>query len=266
MNIESNKQNVKGLNKKVILGIGAIIAVIAVVLCVKTVGGKNASSTGYKTPEKAIEAFTESIAAGDFSEALSIFDNRERTEGINLKKYIERMQVFDPQNMPAPQGGEYDILNKAESDGRAAAQIKMFVYSLQEAKKLKDGTITDGMDVGNPYSAKEIVELLDSENLKGLKMERCDIADKDTQSAERYTSNLENVYKIYGCEEMKEYTALLKKRDKFYQAFFTLGKYEKGWKVMTLNTSLIEAPSSGATVETTKKEYVATIEEKKGEK
>ena len=270
MTIENNaeKRSIagKGSNagrRKILIIRGVIAAVIVIALIiavVKLLGGNSRSTAAYNKPDKAIEEFVDKLASGYFEGVLGIFDSKERAESINLQKYIERMQVLVPSSMPA--SGEYRVLNEAEFRGQAAAQTKFFAYSLQSKEEIRD-SVSGNVAVSDELSAEDIVKALNPEKLKGLKMVSCDVADEVTQKSDQYKANMKDVCAIYGCKTIKEYTALFKLGDKYHQAFFTLAEYEKGWKIQSLSTTLLENDmGTGATMETTEDEYKQQLKDK----
>lgn len=250
--------------KKIMLMVGVAAVVVALIIILVALFGGNmtASTKGYKSPKKAIEAYVTAVAKGDYEKALEVYDSQERAENIDLVKYTEKMQCFIADSMPAPALGEYPAVNKVIFDGEAASQLKIFTYSLQSGKTFQEGFQTGNVAIGDAYSADQLVKDLDPKNLKSLEVEQVDIVDKATQESERYTSNNKEVCKIYGCKDIKDYAALMKRGKTYYVAYFSLGKYENGWKIQNMNSAMAETTQSGAASQTTKEDYKKLISSK----
>lgn len=228
---------------------GGIIVIAAMIALIVTLRG-NGETKGYRTPEKAIEAFAKNISKNKIDKAIQGFAYEDLSGHVKFMDNLEQMQVWMPYSMDAPEYGAYDVINKIYYQNQAAGQVKMLCYSLCGLEKL-DEPLDGGMILqmgGSSYDAKSLKKALNPEKLKKVKLERMDAVKGSEEN---------NAVLSAGAQKTKSYTVLYKVDKKCYKGSFVLGQYDGKWKIVSLSLNT-ESPY-GAAVETTEKEYKKSV-------
>lgn len=226
---------------------------LAALLLTASALGEEAPAPGYATPEAAVEAFCAAFTAGDFDGAMAACCAREMADGFDLPANVDRVGAFMPYTYPAPAASEtYRDLNYAGFLGALASQYKMLCYGF---------FVTDGMDGHNIAPADAVYaeafqEAVDPANLARLTLVRVDPPRKDALESAENVKTFDKEARGYGAAEKTERIVLWELDGRYFVSGFTLYRYEGGWKIAGLVSSLAGVNIFGAPTEATEAEYL----------
>ena len=257
---EGKKSKLRSTVWIVIIAIVVIVGILGFIFLRKPAVPQKGKS-GASTANGAIEQFVGAIAEADYQKALDSFDTEERVERFDLKLFIEQTQVFMPNQVPAPREEAYEVLNRAYFEGKAADQIKTFLFGLQTVRSgEQEISMSSEVFLGATGDAQPIIDVLKPENLVGVRVLSIDDANPTLQDAEINKGYTESLKKTYGCDNIREYTALIQMGEMYYKAGFTLAQYDTGWKIMSLLSPMSGITTEGMLIRTTEEVYRGELE------
>lgn len=213
-------------------------------------------SPGFPTPEDAVRHFVDALVASDFDRAMAACSVDEQADGFDFPGYIDRVKTHIMFSSPAPSTSDlYRDLDAAATLGSLANQTKMLIYSF---------FVTDGLD-GQPVMpadrayAEEFQQVVDPSNLIDLELVRIDPPMNRILWTAKNINNFNKMANIYGAETMTERIALYKLDGQTFVGGFGLYRYESGWKIFKLNSSLAGTSANGAAMPATLEDYESLL-------
>jgi hypothetical protein len=210
------------------------------------------ASPGFPTPEDAVRHFVDALVAGDFDGAMAACSIEEQADGFDFPGYIDRVKTHMMFSSPAPSTSDlYRDLDAAATLGSLANQTKMLVYSF---------FVTEGLD-GQPLMpadrayAEEFQKAVDPSKLADLELVRIDPPMKRLLWTANNINNFNKMANLYGAETMTERIALYELDGQTFVGGFGLYRYESGWKIFKLNSTLAGTSATGAAMSATLEDY-----------
>jgi hypothetical protein len=204
------------------------------------------ATPAYTTPEAAIEAYMQGIAAGDVQAIFAASAIDEAALGFDFISYVERMQAMPLLTSPAP--AEYPLyaeMNRERRQNDVLTFVRNFAYSLLSAEDVEDGLIAQP---GAERTAA-FVAAVDPQRLSGVEVLKIGVPEPDILNGEQYQKNAGQIARIFGADEMTERVALLEFEGKTYLLGFMLLRYGEEWKVMSQTSTLAGTSGMGTVVE-----------------
>lgn len=190
-------------------------------------GSTAAHAASFSTPEAAIAAYVEGVAARDFDRVLAATAVAEMRDGFDFVAHIDRLQAIVPV-MPAPGGDPlFDGLNAAQFTSQIAVQVKFLVYGLMATAEISGGKTTP-MDAAG---AAALVARLDTTRLGALRLEKVGVPNPAVLNSDRYVANAEKRARTLGADEATERIALLAFEGASFVIGFSLLRYGESWKI-----------------------------------
>lgn len=237
----------------------AALLALAAALCFAGCADKaTPAAGGYDTPDAAMEAFAQKVAALDTGAALEMFSAAKKAEHFDFDQFVERIQAFSP--ISSAISDEYDAyapLNKAMFNNQSAMQLKIFMLSFMvEGDRMEAVSTLEDMGV----TGLELEQMIDPQQLAGLKLVRADKAMPELQDSDAHKLNVQNNGKLYGYKDAADYIALYELDGQHYMGGFTLVQYDDGWYVDSLTSTFAGTPATGRVAPITEQEYLDMLD------
>ena len=227
----------------VVFGVIAVALVVLLVLFAMTLTSDGVDTS---SPENIVGSFYEKLEEKDMEGALACFSSEEAAEHFDYEKYVDFYDSEDQDTLLPAQDDKIQLVNQRKLEGRAADQI---------ASTLR--VIGLGEDVGeqsaqgvSPWQTlgvelEDYIESVDSGSLKGLIVERVELAVQEKQNQDETQEKLNEEAGVYGADERREYAALFTVGETSYIQGFTLDRYGEDWKIYSLTSELAGTSSYG---------------------
>jgi hypothetical protein len=203
------------------------------------------AQTPLATPEAAVAAYVEAVAARDFDRLLAATAVAQMRDGFDFVAYVDRLGALMP-TMPAPDGDPFfDDLNAVLFTDGIARQARFLAYGLLmpsspllEGKPVKmDGT-----------EAAAFAAAADAGRLAGLRLEQVGLPSPELTQSERYIANSTRMAATYGADEATERVALVAFEGGHYAIGFMLLRYGDGWAVQAQHSPIAGMSALGTPV------------------
>jgi hypothetical protein len=209
----------------------------------------------FEKPEDAIVYFAQRIAMGDFSGALNAMADRAMAEKYDLGGQINRLRAVIPTlTMPFP-SGQYDaylLLNTVMARAANARGLYGFITSLLIGNAFDLSAMhtvdADGKLViaaGKSVTPEEYVRLYDPQRLEKLLLRKVYLLNSQIYLSERYQENIKVGGAVSGYTDRKEFAAFYDLDGERFYHTCTVGLFEKGWQILSLNAAVIGTPTYG---------------------
>ena len=210
-----------------------------------------AMAKGYKTPEHAIAAYIEGVAAQDLDKVLAATAIDKMSAEFDFIAYVDRLRSLT-MVAPAPAGEPmFEAINKAAFTAQISRQVLFLTYGLLTTSELVQGK-TVLMDAAG---AAAFENEADPARLEGLTLSKVGLPMASMMSDERYLTNAASQAATYGADELTERVALLTLDGASYLIGFTLLRYGRDWGVSNQTSALAGTSSSGAPEPITPEEF-----------
>lgn len=209
-------------------------------------------AAGAATPEDAVRAYLDGVAAADLDAVLAASAIDEMSSGYRFDLQTERIRAFMPFTSQAPTDHPLFVeVNKLENSSRIARQLQMLTYSLLTGEQLDGSPI---LDVDAAW-ADDFARRVDPARLAGLELEEVRFPDASLEHDDRWLENAALQARILGADEMTERLALASFEGGLFAVGFTLVRYGDGWKVSSQGSVLGRTDPLGTARPTTTEEY-----------
>ena len=194
------------------------------------------------TPEEAMQAFCQTIAAADFESALELFSYREQAaQPADFSAFIQRLRLIDINTPLPPEMSQYTSLNQPLIKARMAVSLKYFVMTIlltgQYDDFLRSGSLLFMQASAEP--AAQYMAAIDPARLAGLKIVQIHSISDDSPY---FPEMLKESWKIMESsmrqraevEELRYCLVLYEFEGKHFGTIHLLGKYAGVWKIIEL--------------------------------
>ncbi len=204
-----------------------------------------AQAAGFDTPEAAISAYIEAVAAQDF-DAILATTAIDRLEGTDVAGSLERMQMLTPATMLPASSPFFDQINQATFAGNLGSQVKMLTYSL--LFPVPEDFLDRGIMQLDAEGLAAFLDALEAGRLAGLDVVLTIDADPEQAGSAAFVDLYAMLAVERGAEEVTEQVAILSLEDRFYMIGFGLSRYEDGWLIFRQDSPVSRLPMSGVAV------------------
>lgn len=209
----------------------------------------------FEKPEDAVVYFAQCVARGDLSDALNTMADRAMAEKYDLAGQINRLRAVVPSlPMPYPSGQfeAYLPLNAVMARAANARGLYGFITSLLIGNEYDlsamhivnaDGSLSIAVD--KSVTPEEYARLYDPQRLEGLRLKKVYLLNSQIYLSDTNQKNIQIGGAISGYTDRKEFAAFYDLGgERFYHAC-TVGLFDKGWQILSLNAALIGTPFYG---------------------
>lgn len=213
----------------------------------------------YATPEAAITAYIEGIAAADLGKAFAACATQSYGEGYDVREWVALMQHYRVGSDLGP--SDYDLygdLNAMMQLGMLAGQTKVFVECLTAGSKSQEAATLQakGGWSGEESPGESMEAYFGWMNPDGLQLAVEEIITPpilDPATAE-VTDVLDRNAKLAGAEESTQRVVILNLGDQRAICGFQLLRYGDDWKIASHGSPLLNIVSTGYTLLVTPEE------------
>lgn len=202
-----------------------------------------------KTPEKAVVAFANHMQKGDLDDALDLMAAEEMAKGTDLSALIKWMRSYMPGNnqaLPSREYKAYQPVAEAIQEARNAQQLSAFVTTLLLGEGfvppqmyMQDGQGLLKLSDQVTISPEELVARLDPQGLSALELKKVYLFDGKILRSESYQNSQKQLQAAYGFLESRDALAIYQFNGDWLVHTYQLARYDKGWKISSLNSTLI---------------------------
>ena len=196
----------------------------------------------FETPEAAIKHFIERLAANDLEGALESCNINEM-DRFDYKAYTKRLQATILYSSPAPSKPFlFTQINRVSQIANIARQVKFMLYSLLTDVSKEELSTT----IYNQDEAKvsAFVEKCNTTELYGLTVVKINLP-TPIINTERARKNFIEMARVYGADDATERIVLYKLNESYYWGGMHLLKYEKYWRIDSLNSNFANQNAFG---------------------
>jgi hypothetical protein len=209
----------------------------------------------FEKPEDAIVYFAQRIAQGDFSGALNTMADMAMAEKYDLTGQINRLRAVIPTlTMPFP-SGEFEAylpLSAVMARAANARGLYGFITSLLigngfdlSVMHIVDADGKLAIAAGKSVTPEEYVRLYDPQRLEKLLLRKVYLLNSQIYLSERYQENIKVGGAVSGYTDRKEFAAFYDLDGERFYHTCTVGLFEKGWQILSLNAAMIGTPTYG---------------------
>lgn len=200
-----------------------------------------AASPGLATPEEAVAAYLDGVAALDVEQILGATAVDEVSDGHRFDRTIDRLGVFLPDLLAPAEHAFYADINRAQLSGRVLSQARNLSYSLLALEPIEE-RIFKPVDTA---WAKTFVVQVDPFRLDGLTVEDIRFPVAGLLQDDRHIAWSAAVAETYGADEATERLALVAFEGNPYAVGFSLLRYGDTWKVLEQSSPLGQMDAVG---------------------
>ena len=210
-------------------------------------GAASAEEARFPTPEDAITAYIEGIAAQDFKAIYAATAVDAMTKGFDFVAYVDRLGALTPV-IPAPATDPFLAnLNRARFTAHIAAQLQFLVYGLMTRSEIIEGKSVR-MDA---EGATAFAASVGASRLSGIVLIKIGMPSPSLMTSERYLANAARMAATYGADDATERLALITFEGSHYAVGFSLLRFGTEWLVNTQSSPIAGTDSFGVPVPTT---------------
>jgi hypothetical protein len=189
------------------------------------------------TPERLMEYFVETIRNGDFENTVNLFAF-SHDENVRLLDNREEMLYMGSilQNQPITLPKSYTPIIKYYLLNRYVDYIRRFLFELllpETFRDLKDFELHNLCEYDYEQDIELYIRSLNSDRLRALRLVRIDPVDFDEpyRSSDSLKNRNETEQRIYGYNDVSQYTVLYAFNCSYYIGAVTLYKYGNYWYI-----------------------------------
>jgi len=200
-----------------------------------------AAAKGFKTPEAAVTAYIEAVAAHDFDQVLAATAIDDMSTNFDFVAFVDRLKALVV-SAPAPSSDPMFVaINKATYTAAIAKQVQFLTYGLLSTSALIEGKSVESDAAGATAFENET----DPSRLESLTVIKIASPSADIASSARYLAVAASQAKTYGADELVERIALLSFEGTYSYIGFTLLRYGDNWGVSSQVSALAGTSSLG---------------------
>jgi hypothetical protein len=215
------------------MSIAAALVAGAIALLPLAVSAQSSPAT--TTPEDAVGAYVEAIAANDMEAVLAATATDEMAAGFDFQAFTERLQAMMLVNGLAP--AEYPMfaaIDRYQLASQILGQVRNLTYGLL-SDEVVDGSLIAPVDTERIAA---FVAAVDPSRLAGLAVVDIRLPEPEVMASERYLDNVAQLAAAYGADEMTERLALVDLDGTTYGLGFTLLRYGDQWLVSSQSSAI----------------------------
>ena len=220
--------------------------VMALLLLVSLTGcGKKYEGRGYKTPEKAVEAYVKALQSGNSKKLLKTCAIETYVENWDFAAYEERLNVYSPKT-PVPGGTDMaDTINLGIRLNAVTTMVENQLKFFMDVEGLTEGATIGPMRGGEYGDGEDLAELMDTDavvdKLKDASILEIEEASDfmGLENTERYEENLEKQARSIGADDFAEYVVTMKIDGETYVLALNTVRYGKRWYVFGVGGSIL---------------------------
>jgi hypothetical protein len=215
-----------------------------------------ASAQTYATPEDAVTAYIEGVAARDFRAVWATTAVNEMAKGFDFVNMVDRLGSLAP-TLPAPASDPFYVaLNRETIGAQIARQIQFFVYGLLTTSELLEMRVVRMDGAGAEAFAADV----DLGALGGLTLLRVGLSHPEMFNSEIHQRNLTRQAANYGADEISEQVALIELGGRTFMTGFIVMRFGETWKIQSQVAHLAGTQVSGVPMPITPEEFALHLQ------
>lgn len=221
-------------------------------LVVAPAGASAQDAAAHATPEDAVSAYLEAVAANDMDAILAASATDEMAAGFDFEAYSERLRAITPvQGLAPTEYPMYAGMNRYQQAAQILGQVRNLAYGMLSGETI-DGSVIAPVDEAQ---VEAFVTAVDPSRLGGLTVLEVRLPEPEAAADERYVENVARIAATYGADELTERLALVELDGQTYGVGFTLLRYADDWLVSSQSSVLGGTPALGTAEPMTRAEF-----------
>ncbi len=208
-------------------------------------------TVGATTPDLAVRAYIQALAAGDLAALLDATAIDEMAAGYRFDLLTKRLGAWTPSTLPPSDYPLYAAMNREFLESRLLGQTVQLAYSLLSDQPTGEGAGIQMSDAQVDFFLADV----DPARLASLELIDSRFPDPKWEHDERAVANAQQTAATYGADEWTERLALVSFDDALYEVGFSLLRYGGEWKVQGQSSAYGNMSVFGAARPTTKELY-----------
>lgn len=210
----------------------------------RTPNANGQHASGYATPEDAITAYMQALAAADLDALLATASPQRAARAVDFVAYVERLRAYAAFSSPLPAHDDTLVrLNRHRLEQQLLNQINNFIVVLLTGEP---DIVSTNVTVADREWAEEFAQRMDLARLADIQLHEIAPPDPELMADERYLQNAANAAAVWGGDDWTERLIYFTFEGEDYLLGFTLIRYGEEWYIQSQTSPLGGTDSSGA--------------------